>query len=136
MAGLRDRRDVAEQPPFRLALNKAASDGVFTWPCKHYTGRGVVKFNESGAALAQDMGAPVTKMQDSIDAYYEASLERAKDLGGRFTACTSWDEASGKTGSGKKLCHNLISGANFAAQLYHVAIVHSIHPLRHGRLGN
>ena len=23
---LRDRRDVAEQPPFRLALNKAASD--------------------------------------------------------------------------------------------------------------
>ena len=26
MAGLRDRRDVAEQPPFRLALNKAASD--------------------------------------------------------------------------------------------------------------
>ena len=26
MAGLRDRRDVAQQPPFRLALNKAASD--------------------------------------------------------------------------------------------------------------
>ena len=26
MAGLRERRDVAEQPPFRLALNKAASD--------------------------------------------------------------------------------------------------------------
>ena len=26
MAGPRDRTDVAEQPPFRLALNKAASD--------------------------------------------------------------------------------------------------------------
>ena len=82
-----------------------------------------MKLNESGAALAQDMGAPVTKMQDSIDAHYEASLERAKDLGGPFTTCTSWDEASGKTGSGKKFCHNFISGADFAAQPYFVAIV-------------
>ena len=82
-----------------------------------------MKFNESGAALAQDIGAPVTKMQDSIDAHYEASLERAKDLGGPFTTCTSWDKTSGKTGSGKKFCHNLISGADFAAQPYYVAIV-------------
>ena len=82
-----------------------------------------MKFNESGAALAQDMGAPVTKMQDSIDAHYEASLERSKDLGGPFPACKSWDEASGKKGSGKKLCHNPISGADFAAQPYCVAII-------------
>ena len=82
-----------------------------------------MKFNESGAALAQDMGAPVTKMQDSIDAHYEVSLERSKDLGGPFPACKSWDEASGKKGSGKKLCHNPISGADFAAQPYRVAIV-------------
>ena len=33
-----------------------------------------MKFSESGAALAKDMGAPVTKMQDSIDAHYEASF--------------------------------------------------------------
>ena len=78
-----------------------------------------MKFNESGAALAQDMGAPVTK----IDAHYQASLERSKDLGGPLTACKSWDEASGKTGSGKKLCHNLNSGADFAAQPYYVAII-------------
>ena len=39
------------------------------------------------------------------------------------TACTSWDEASGKKGSGKKFCHNLISGADFAAQPYCVAII-------------
>ena len=82
-----------------------------------------MKFNESGAELAQDMGAPVTKMQDSIDAHYEASLERAKDLGGPFTTCTSWDEASGKTGSRKKLCRNLILGADFAAQPQYVAII-------------
>ena len=65
-------------------------------------------------------------MQDSIDAHYQASLERAKDLGGPFPAYPSgksWDGASGKTGSGKKFCHNLISGADFAAQPYCVAII-------------
>ena len=82
-----------------------------------------MKFNESGAALAQDMGAPVTKMQDAIDAHYQASLESAKDLGGPFPACKSRDEASGKTGSGKKFCHNLISGADFAAEPYYVATI-------------
>ena len=91
-----------------------------------------MKFSESVAALAQDMGVPVTKMQDSI----RLPWKRPKDLGGPFTACKSWDEASGKTGSGKKLCRNVISGARFAAQPYFVAIYHSSHPLRHGRLGN
>jgi hypothetical protein len=33
--------------PFRLCLNKAASDEII-WHCKHYTGRGVMKFFESG----------------------------------------------------------------------------------------
>merc|ERR1712224_739819 len=31
------------KPPFRLCLNKAASDEIM-WHCKHYTGRGVMKF--------------------------------------------------------------------------------------------
>ena len=132
MAGPSDRRDVAEQPPFRLALNKAASD-EYLRIVSITQGRGVVKFNESGAALAQDIGAPVTKMQDSIDAHHQASLETAKDLGGPFPACKSWDEASGKTGSGKKFCRNLISGADFAPLCSNY---HSSHPLRHGRVGN
>merc|ERR1719328_701173 len=41
------------KPPFRLCLNKAASDEII-WHCKHYTGRGVMKFYQSGEALAQD----------------------------------------------------------------------------------
>ena len=61
-----------------------------------------MKFNESGAALAQDMGAPVTKMQDSIGHGTKPLARRAQ---------------------GKKFCHNLISGADFAAQPYYVAIV-------------
>ena len=43
------------QPLFRLALNKAASDDI-AWQCKHYAGRGVTKLHESGTALAEGMG--------------------------------------------------------------------------------
>ena len=37
----------------------------------------------------------------------------------------SWDEIPGKMSSGKKFFHNAISGADFAAQPYYVAIVTS-----------
>ena len=60
------------------ALNKAASDEI-AWYCRHYTGRGVLKFNESGAALAEDMGVPISKMQDSVEAHCQASLKTAED---------------------------------------------------------
>ena len=93
------------KPPFCLALNKAASDEI-AWHCKHNTGRGVMKFYESGAALAQDIGVSVSKKEKSIEAHYQASWETAKDPdGGPFPAYPSrkpWDEASGMTGSGKK----------------------------------
>ena len=47
-----DRRDYAtgelwkNELPFRLALNRAASEDI-AWHCKHYAGRGVMKFYES-----------------------------------------------------------------------------------------
>ena len=46
--------------------------------------------------------------------------------GGPFPAYPSgksWDEASGKTGSGKKFYHNVISRVDFATQPYYVAII-------------
>ena len=96
--------------PFRLALNRAASDEI-VWHCK----RGVIEFYESGAALAQD------KMEETVGAQYQDSLKTTKDLdGGPFPAYTSeksWDEASGKT----VFYHNVISGADFAAQHFYVA---------------
>ena len=82
--------------------------------CKHYTGRGVMKLYESGAALAQDMGVPVSKVEDSIEAHYQASLKTEPD-GGLHPASPSgksWDEASGEIGSGEKFHHNVISGAD------------------------
>ena len=92
------------KPPFRLALNKAASNEI-ACHCKHSAGRGEMKFYKSGAALAQDLD------------------------GGPFPAYPSgksWSKASDMTGSGKKFYHNVqdwfrkkfyhkdISGADFA----------------------
>ena len=58
-------------------------------------------------------------MRDSIEAHNQASLKTALDAhGGRFPVYPtgkSWDEVPGKTGSGKKFHHNVISGTDFTA---------------------
>ena len=82
------------KPPVRLAFN-AASDEI-AW---QYTGRRVMKFYEPGLAQDPD-GGPYA-----------------------YPSGKSWDEASGKTGSGKKFYH-VITGADFATQTYYVAIIH------------
>ena len=43
-------------------MNKAASDEII-WHCKHYTGRGVMKFYESGEALCKDMNIPLSTLE-------------------------------------------------------------------------
>lgn len=112
--------------PFRLCLNKAASDEII-WHCKHYTGRGVMKYYKSGKDLADEMGVPVSVMAEEVEKHYQAGIKMEKDPeGGPYPAYPSgrcWDEASGKTGSGKKFYHNMISGAEFATQEYYVAII-------------
>merc|ERR1712134_151406 len=114
------------KPPFRLCLNKAASDEII-WHCKHYTGRGVMKYYPSGADLAKDMGVPVQTLIDTHQQHYEASQKAAKDPeGGQWPAYPSgksWDAASGPTGSGKKFYHNVISGDKVAAEPFYVAII-------------
>merc|ERR1711907_663838 len=69
------------KPPFRLCLNKAASDEII-WHCKHYTGRGVMKYYASGADLAKDMGVPVKVLEQTHQAHYEASVKTAQDPDG------------------------------------------------------
>jgi len=114
------------KPPFRLCLNKAASDEII-WHCKHYTGRGVMKYYESGKALAAEMNCELSTLESVHEAHYQASLKQAQDPdGGSWPAYPSgktWDEASGKTGSGKKFFHNVIKGADVATQEFYVAII-------------
>ena len=55
---------------------------AWSWHCRHHIGRGVMKFYESGAAPAEDMGVPISKMQDSVEAHCQASLKTAEDPDG------------------------------------------------------
>merc|ERR1711953_1473042 len=114
------------KPPFRLCLNKAASDEI-SWHCKHYTGRGVMKFYENGGDLAKDMGIPLQTLIDTHDQHYEAAKKTEKDPdGGSYPAYPSgksWDEASGPTGSGKKFFHNIIPGSAVKTEPFYVAII-------------
>jgi len=114
------------KPPFRLCLNKAASDEII-WHCKHYTGRGVMKFYESGKALAADMGVPLSVLEETHQGHYEAAKKMEKDPdGGNFPAYPygkCWDEPSGKTGSGKKFYHNIIPGSAVGSEPFYVAII-------------
>jgi len=114
------------KPPFRLCLNKAASDEII-WHCKHYTGRGVMKFYESGAALAADMGVPLSVLEETHEGHYQAAKKTEKDPNGgswpAYPSGKSWDEPSGKTGSGKKFYHNFIPGSAVKSEPFYVAII-------------
>jgi len=114
------------KPPFRLCLNKAASDEI-SWHCKHYTGRGVMKFFENGADLAKEMGIELQTLIDTHDGHYEAAKKTEKDPDGgswpAYPSGKSWDEPSGKTGSGKKFYHNIIPGSKVATEPFYVAII-------------
>merc|ERR1719281_593962 len=114
------------KPPFRLCLNKAASEEII-WHCKHYTGRGVMKFYPTGKDLAADMKVPLQTLIDEHQQHYEAAKNTEKDPdGGPFPAYPSgksWDKASGPTGSGKKFYHNIIPGSAVASEPFYVAII-------------
>merc|ERR1712003_868 len=97
------------------------------WHCKHYTGRGVMKFYESGAALAADMGVPLSVLEETHEGHYQAAKKMEKDPNGgswpAYPSGKSWDEPSGKTGSGKKFYHNIIPGSAVKTEPFYVAII-------------
>merc|ERR1711934_160590 len=114
------------KPPFRLCLNKAAGEEII-WHCKHCTGRGVMKYYKSGEELAKEMGIPVSVLEETHEAHYQAAKKTEKDPDGgswpAYPSGKSWDEASGKTGSGKKFYHNFIPGSAVKTEEFYVAII-------------
>merc|ERR1712139_658364 len=114
------------KPPFRLCLNKLASDEII-WHCKHYTGRGVMKFYASGNDLAKEMGIDTNVLVKTHDIHFEAAKKTEKDPDGgswpAYPSGKSWDEPSGKTGSGKKFYHNIIQGSQVPTEPFYVAII-------------
>merc|ERR1719281_287056 len=86
-----------------------------------------MKFYPSGADLAKDMGVPLDVLVDTHQKHYEAAKKTEADPdGGNYPAYPSgksWDEPSGKTGSGKKFYHNIIPGSKVKSEPFYVAII-------------
>merc|ERR1719331_491563 len=86
-----------------------------------------MKFYASGADLAKDMGIDGKVLVDTHNAHYDAAKKQETDPeGGKWPAYPSGkshDEASGKTGSGKKFFHNVIPGSQVLAEPFYVAII-------------
>jgi len=56
------------QGPFRLCLNSKSSSKI-AWHCKHYTGRGVMKFYKTGNDLAKEMNVSPDVLQKTFTDY-------------------------------------------------------------------
>merc|ERR1712150_390740 len=76
---------------------------------------------------AKDMGIPLQTLIDTHDGHYEAAKKTEKDPDGgswpAYPSGKSWDEPSGKTGSGKKFYHNIIPGSAVKTEPFYVAII-------------
>merc|ERR1711902_296952 len=85
------------------------------------------KFYESGEALASEMGVPLATLVQTHEGHFQAAKKTEKDPdGGSYPAYPSgksWDEPSGKTGSGKKFYHNIIPGSAVKTEPFYVAII-------------
>merc|ERR1712094_41422 len=72
-------------------------------------------------------GVPLQTLIDTHDQHFAASEKTKKDPDGgswpAYPSGKSWDEPSGKTGSGKKFYHNVIPGSQVAAEPFYVAII-------------
>merc|ERR1719331_707318 len=86
-----------------------------------------MKYYASGADLAKDMGVDLQTIVDTHQGHYDAAKKQEKDPeGGPFPAYPTgktWDEPSGKTGSGKKFFHNMIPGSAVASEPFYVAFI-------------
>jgi len=54
--------------PFRLVLNGKASKEI-EWHCKHYIGRGLMKYYKSAGEMAKEMGINVSVLDKTFKDY-------------------------------------------------------------------
>merc|ERR1719345_230126 len=86
-----------------------------------------MKYYASGAAFASDLGVPLSTLEAEHEKHYQAAKKQEKDPDGgswpAYPSGKSWDECSGKTGSGKKFYHNVIPGSKVKTEPFYVAII-------------
>jgi len=102
---------------FFLCLNSKASNEI-AWHCKHYKGRGLMKFYNNMGELAKEHNFPVKNIEDAFTAYNDIAAKQTKDPeNGPYEAY-----GGGKSYDvwGKKFFHNLPVEASDS---FHVALV-------------
>merc|ERR1719240_2334231 len=86
-----------------------------------------MKSFKSGEEMCKDTGMSLDNVIAAHDQHFAAAQKQEKDPeGGPFPAYPSgkaWDEASGKTGVGKKFFHNIIPGSKVKDEPFYVAII-------------
>lgn len=103
--------------PFRLCLNSKASAEI-AWHCKHYKGRGLMKFYNNMNELAKEIGCDVNNIKATFAEHNLNDKKQAENPdGGPYDAYgggKAWDKW------GKKFYHN---GPLDVEDSFHVAIV-------------
>jgi len=69
--------------PFRLILNSTASKEI-EWHCKHYMGRGLMKFYKTGDDLAKEMNIPVSVLDKTLSDYNGFATNKNDPFGKKF----------------------------------------------------
>merc|ERR1719219_2025088 len=86
-----------------------------------------MKFYPTGVDLANDMGVSVSVLEETHEAHFQSAKKTEKDPNGgswpAYPSGKSWDEASSKTGSGKKFYHNILPGSAVKTEPFYVAII-------------
>lgn len=76
--------------PFRLVLNSKASKEI-EWHCKHYNGRGLMKFYKNGTEMAKDMGIDPKVLEQTYKDYNKFAETKSDPWGKKYFANMPFD---------------------------------------------
>jgi flavocytochrome c len=71
------------QGPFRLVLNSKSSKEI-EWHCKHYQGRGLMKYFKTGREVAADIGVSADTLERVFNDYNSAARNNNDPFGKKF----------------------------------------------------
>eukprot|EP01096_Ripella_sp_DP13-Kostka_P008124 TRINITY_DN301_c0_g2_i3.p1 TRINITY_DN301_c0_g2~~TRINITY_DN301_c0_g2_i3.p1 ORF type:complete len:1349 (-),score=671.96 TRINITY_DN301_c0_g2_i3:116-4162(-) len=72
-----------KQAPYRLVLNGAGSKEI-EWHCKHYVGRGLMKYFRNGEELAAEMKIPASVLAQTFAEYNNYAKTNTDPFGKKF----------------------------------------------------
>jgi len=73
----------ANRGPYRLVLNGKGSNEIL-WHCKHYVGRGLMKYFKTGADLAKEIGISTEALKATFDKYNNDASANKDEFGKKY----------------------------------------------------